>query len=508
MTGPAEARNGALRVALVALGVYVLGHALARWLLSPALTTDDYIETVFSQTLAFGYTSRQPPLFVWLLHGLESMLGVGLGPFLILRYGALAAFFVLAFLLARRVFGRSDLAAFAAASYALIYQIGWMQHQMFTHTALMMVAIVASLHVAIALWDRPTIGRALLFGIVLAVGALSKHGFFAHLAVIAAGVAATPSLRRSAPLGHLALAAGLAAGLYAPYAAFLLATPDTIARHAQDALLGKGGYLDGLAEGAGNIVIAWFGFLSPLLPVLLVLFPRFVVAAPAAGLPGRDWLVAYERALVAVLVLMLVALIAFGVETFRERHMLALLLVAPLVMFGRIAALPPAPGRFRALAMIVAGVAAVGLAFRFLQALSPGEPFCDARCREAKAMPMLAEAIRRAGFSGGTLIGTDTQIAGNLRVSFPEARILTPELPFARARTGNPGPACLFVSNAPVTAAERFAWAQGAFPMMAPLPGAAAVLAPAGFRTGGRAPRERIWRIEPLDPASPACRAP
>ena len=50
----------------VLLAAYAIGHAALRVWVSPILNIDDAREAIFSQSLAWGYQPRQPPLYTWL----------------------------------------------------------------------------------------------------------------------------------------------------------------------------------------------------------------------------------------------------------------------------------------------------------------------------------------------------------------------------------------------------------------------------------------------------------
>src|SRR5262249_41548721 len=48
------------------LVAYAITHAALRVWISPILNIDDAREAIFTQTLAWGYQPRQPPLYTWL----------------------------------------------------------------------------------------------------------------------------------------------------------------------------------------------------------------------------------------------------------------------------------------------------------------------------------------------------------------------------------------------------------------------------------------------------------
>ena len=66
----------AAQVFVVLLAAYAIGHAALRVWISPVLNIDDAREAIFSQTLAWGYEPRQPPLYTWLVWATVRLRGV------------------------------------------------------------------------------------------------------------------------------------------------------------------------------------------------------------------------------------------------------------------------------------------------------------------------------------------------------------------------------------------------------------------------------------------------
>ena len=67
------------------LGGYAIGHAALRVWVSPVLNIDDAREAVFSQTLAWAYQPRQPPLYTWLTWAIVRVAGPSVAMILVRR---------------------------------------------------------------------------------------------------------------------------------------------------------------------------------------------------------------------------------------------------------------------------------------------------------------------------------------------------------------------------------------------------------------------------------------
>ena len=122
-------RHNTLLTALCLATVYVAVHFCARLLASPNLGEDDPFSNVYTQTLQLGYAPKQPPLYDWVLWGLQQLTGPTLVSFLILKYSLLIATVGFVYASARRVIGDPLWAMLTADSMALIYHIGWRFHE-------------------------------------------------------------------------------------------------------------------------------------------------------------------------------------------------------------------------------------------------------------------------------------------------------------------------------------------------------------------------------------------
>ncbi len=71
--------------------------------------------------------------------------------------------------------------------------------------------------------------------------------------------------------------------------------------------------------------------------------------------------------------------------------------------------------------MIIAFVALLG------QALF--EPYTCRRCWLHMPLPAFEQAIRQGGFERGTIVAAEEHVGGNLRLAFPDSRVLTPTYP-------------------------------------------------------------------------------
>src|SRR5262249_50705501 len=85
------------------LAAYAITHAAVRVWTSPILNTDDAREAIFTQTLAWGYQPRQPPLYTWLAWVAVRLAGLSVASLTGMKYAVLAVAYIFTYLTARRV---------------------------------------------------------------------------------------------------------------------------------------------------------------------------------------------------------------------------------------------------------------------------------------------------------------------------------------------------------------------------------------------------------------------
>lgn len=439
------ARDAARAAALLA-AYFALVCAL-RLILFPGGPDDDGEVLYYTQSWAWAYKTGQPPLYFWLVRGLEDLAGPALGAVLGLKYVLLAAFYFFAWLAARRLLAGDRLFA-ALAPFGLLacYFIGWETAVSYNSTILALTAMAAALWLLLRLEDRGGWAGGLPFALAVAVGLLAKHTYALFLVPALVGAWRHPGLRpRLADVGVLLPLAGAIALTVAIHNVGHDAGAKGLA-----AMTGQGGWLAARASGLYQLTLASLGLLSPFLPMTVVLFPgafRPLARPETALLNAGRFLEGY---LVALVALGLAAVLVFALPDVRNNWMV---IWFPAVFYGLLRvkvflATTPAPRRLRWFAVALVAVAMaipLGMVGRGLIA-----PKSCRKCNFFIPYDALARAIVDRGFHGGTVVADDAQnqIAGNLRRFLPDGvrvvsshwRDYAPPAP----PTGSPGH-CLIV---------------------------------------------------------------
>ncbi|MEO1207360.1 MAG: glycosyltransferase family 39 protein [Pseudomonadota bacterium] len=416
-----------LAVVLGAVLVYCALHVGARLLASPVLGEDDVVEAVFAQDLqvAYDFFPRQPPLYNWVLYGVQQVIGVGVESFLLIKYAALTLTAVLLYLAAFRAFNDRLFAVLSVESLALIYQIAWRYHEGFTHEVLAMVLVMASVVVVFGIVTRLRVSGFVLLGVCAGLGFLTEPTYYVFIVSLFLAVVMQPAARRALFKPMLVVSCVIAAAIASPYWMWVLDDPDRIA--AWGRLIDFGS--------AGSVKNLWaairgpFAYLSPLIVLLPIVFPGFLKTARAdlrqsantSDVTNLEQL-SLHMALAAFLMSVAGALL-LGVQGPAIHVLMPLYLPMVIWLFGvarRSGDTDVPVSRFAKVAIAIACVAFIArLANMFVL-----DPVCKT-CRWGIPYGALAAEMRAQGVRGdGTIVTVDKELAGNLRRYFPNAAIV------------------------------------------------------------------------------------
>ena len=482
-------------------------HLLLRALSTPVLGTDDMFENVLVQTLEPGYMLRQPPLYEWLLWSAQQVFGPTIWAALFIKYSLISVAALFLFLIARKAIKAPRLAALCAFSYSLYYQFGWNLHEGVTHTVVLTTACAASAFFFIKALETGRLSFYLLFGAAAGAGLIGKHSYpiFA-LALLLAAISDGKWRPQIRPAG-LVLVPVAAAFVYSPYGFWILteglqlfaSVSKTMGVASETSHLARAG------EGLGKLAFGLIGFSVLLVPVLLLLFwQRYLGKKAAETTAVSDVARLCGRTVVAMILLTAVMIALTGATYVKERHMHPLMLLLPIYLFADLERFG-FRRQWRWLSIVVAATVAVVFFARIPGLLAPDRVWCGGKCRHMKPYEDIRQPLAELGADRATLVADDGYTGGNLRVLFPDARVVTNAIP---AR-GPPRERCFFVweegDEQPGSPADqRFADVVFGNPGT---PVSAAYLTgswPHLWKEDGW--RTTWWGVAELDPQDPLCR--
>jgi hypothetical protein len=196
-----------------------------------------------------------------------------------------------------------------------------------------------------------------------------------------------------------------------------------------------GSFLVDLTRGTADLALAVLTYPQPFLVIFLVFFGaaawsglRVRAADTRATGPVPDSRLVGMVIAIAVLLHWLLVPLA-GATDFAERLLQPALQVLPIYLFMLVEQGSVPAHAIRPYVITLAAVAAVALAARIGIHLA-GADYCRGACRTFIPFQEIAAGLRDAGFRGrGTIVVHGVQIGGNLRVRFPEARIMDTGFP-------------------------------------------------------------------------------
>jgi hypothetical protein len=422
---PARRYSPALH--LLAFGLLSAGLLAARAGLGTALGLDNAIEVYHAQSLALTYAADNPPLYTWMAWALEQALSPGLLPPLLLTHALLFAVFAVVLAIGRAIFADDRAAALAAWSLLLVphFARGFATQ---THSTLVMLTAALAVLALIRALQTGRLGAYAAMGLACGFGILAKYNFLLLPAVLAVAVLAVGDARRRVRPSGLALALASFAAIAGPYLTLVVTPGELVAMAAARTGEAAGGYFDRLAAGAASLASTLAASLWPMAIALAVAMAGHWRATRRAWPRGPQ---AWPARLILVAVaaglgLLLAGLIFGPITRFSARYLHPLMLVVPLAAMALLGgrAAPRLVVRRYVVVLAVALATVVGLRLVELS------PLCPQACRELAPYPALAERLRQAGFEGGTIIATESLIAGNLHVQFPGSLVVLSGAPY------------------------------------------------------------------------------
>ncbi len=410
----------------VGLGLYLVVLFAFKAYLFPGSSEDDAEQLFYAQTLAWGYKPTQPPLYTWLVLASQQVFGVSVAAVAFVKFALLYLLYALIYRSAAIVLGDRRLAVLAALSLLGIYYLAWDSVLNFSHTVLVAAMCVFTLLAVLRLDHRDGLADYGLLGIAIGLGLISKYNFGLFLIPLAVACLSQPDLRTKLFSNKGLLALALAAAVAGPHFFWALTEPGGFAAVSHKNIVPvdhvERSYFEGAA--AGTLDAAWgiVNFVSPLIVLYLVFFPRAF-----RPLGTTDTASARHRRLFEVMFLTFAALLLLGIVLFQitavRNHWMVVLVPFPIYMMARVQATAPAPGRLRGFAGLMA-VLAVAVAVGVLGRYTTGPGYCR-KCNFFIAYADLASELRQAGFQGGTIVSYDypNQVGGNLRAHFPDSRV-------------------------------------------------------------------------------------
>ena len=330
----------------------------------------DQLTLMTEWRLVYG-AGANPPLFIWLARLADGVLGHPVAAVELVRFFMLWLFCLLTAHTVRAMTGDGRLAALAGLSAFAIYAVGWETLFRYTHTMMLIASIPMTLAALLRL-DRDN-GPAsyVLVAVVSAFGFYGKHGYEVVWIGFLGAALMDERLRGRLLHRRIVPAAGLALLLLSPLIYWLAASVD-MAGDLEKLRIVPLAYAPAIVPPLSVLAdLAWAlaGLLAPLVPVLLLMWPRAFGRANDAGDADRTRHRALlRRYLLIAAAFLVVDLLMFGIDPEPQRTLYVLLPVLPLIYLRLASAgfVTPRRAWFAAILAILAVSTVAGVAVRGL----------------------------------------------------------------------------------------------------------------------------------------------
>ncbi|MBV9570540.1 MAG: glycosyltransferase family 39 protein [Alphaproteobacteria bacterium] len=412
---------GETQTAISLILLYGAVMFLLRFALSPNLNGGEAAQMLFGQSLQWNYLPDRPPLMTWLSWaalrlGQDSRLALFLLREILLVLGLIAFFFS-----ARRVLGERRRAALAVMFLAATFGLGWLAQAGRPDTVLLACMCCFYLWAGTRALLRGRYFDYAVLGLVTGVGVLASYVFLVLPFAMSVALALTPEWRarlRPVPLMAAAAIAALIVGLYFAFApAAAVSSHD--GRHAP------------LAAILGSFAIAFVLFALPAVLIFVALYRRACMPLPPQD-RAESWLRFLKITMLTALIVALLAMLLVRRGDAEASWIYPVLLPLPIYLFLRTQLAQPDAddGNDRIFVRFVLACIVAGIGVRVWMYQTRAH---DCRhCAEYWPLARYADTFRQAGFVTGTIVAPRPALAGNLRLVFPEARVVTPDAPARR----------------------------------------------------------------------------
>lgn len=408
------------RFLAVVAGYFVL-QVLLRLIASNTTGIDESEQLLLTQQIAPGY-GPQPPLYTWLQYPFVALFGPTVLPLTLLKNLLLFGIYAMTYLNARLVARNHWLAVTATISVLFIPQISWEAQRDLTHSVLLTALSTTTFYFFLKVSQAQKLGDYLGFGVCAAMGLLAKYNFAVFLVGLLAAGLTLPALRKVILDTRMVIAMAVCAAIVAPHVWWALHNQDAVFATAHKfGIRAERPWLDSTFAGLGSLFGSIAAHIGPLLGVYLIVCWKRTTSSTTAA-PAGDIVKLITRTIGFILGLLLLAVLAFKVCSYKDRWMLPVFFWLPILLVVKCAARLDVV-RTKSLLGFAAAVAVVICVLIPVRVrLVPAKP--GAQCLQAP-FEELCRQIAEVNPDARLFIAEDKWLGGNLRHFMPGRSVVS-----------------------------------------------------------------------------------
>lgn len=422
MSAPDASAAAARKFLALATACFAL-QAILRVLTTRSVELDYAEQIVTAQEFRWGY-GVQPPLYTWLQMIFFGIFGVNIFAMALMKNLILfgSCFFI--FRAVREMTADVRAAIAASSSLFLLPQFAWESQRDQTHSVLAVMIGAAMLCVLVRLGKNKSPSAFALFGLLGALGCMSKYNFAVFLVALPSAALSLEKYRGVFFDRRAWLAVGAFALTGLPHVLWMRQHPADWLARANEVHEHAANLWQACAASFSGLAVAVVAFSGAAALVFAAVFFRAPVIGDEAD-TAKNYRRLVERILLVSL-LLCAALALFFQAHFKDRWMQPVLFITPVALtlwfqrrFGA--------ARWKSLLVLNATIAVA-----VLVALA-ATPVWAAATKQHRYLSLdyaeLAAQLRQHGFSRGVIVAENRKTGGNLKLFLRDSLVLAPEAP-------------------------------------------------------------------------------
>jgi 4-amino-4-deoxy-L-arabinose transferase-like glycosyltransferase len=342
---------------IVLLAAYIILQFALRGYLLPCASGDDMVQLDLSSSFEWGYGTRNPPLYTWLVIAAREVFGANVQSVTAVKFAAMFAMYLFLYLAARRVLGEGPLALLAALAPLAIKLVAWDSVTNYSHTVLATAMYAATFYALLRIdADGRPVSYA-IFGVFLGFGLLSKYTFALFALALLAAALSDRELKERLLSPKAMISAVIALAIVAPYLLSMFESADSATALTRNVFAISAGQdrLEAALRGLDKFASGYLNFLFPLALLLPLCFAKAFRPLSGATPPER-WMRILGLSFIIMTAVYLVIILGTGATQFRKHYILVFIL-SPIYFFARAQAAGfalEAPARFTGVLLLTA----------------------------------------------------------------------------------------------------------------------------------------------------------
>ncbi len=424
------------------LFIYFAIHALLRTLLSPSLAYDEAEQVYLTQWVNLGYNS-QPPLYTWIQYAIFNTLGTSIFTLALLKNALLLGTYLFIFGFVRVATGDVRAAVVASLGLVTMPQIGYESHRDLSNTIAVMMATAALFFSVVGVARYRSNWCYLAVGLAAAFGMMSKYNFAMTIVAVVLASLTLPNYRKCLLDWRLLIGVLLAAAIVVPHAYWMIQHPGLVSEKTVTQFTEQqtASWFTNVRLGFAALFSVILGCCAASLAIFTICFYKSLLPgrkklAPAAsryhddGAIQQETALLLERFLMIIGVMLIVVVMTGSAVEFMNRWLQPFIVVIPAYLTLRFLSVPRIDERAANRLVFVCGTLMV--LFTVALVMRP----ISAGWRERFSwlnMPyrVLADEVRQQiGRDPGLIIANDMRTAGNMRLCFPSAGVISEDNEF------------------------------------------------------------------------------